>query len=490
MKNYFIRHFLRVWFFLMSFLIRFQNFFIRKFIRWRWKKIIRPLHGPLPYEDQIPSLELAFQKMKDARWVETSGTRSEPKKIPYDQKRIEYINRTFLKSMVTLTSHLNGFKTFFVFGSLDEDRSLTSSMTTEKDIPGHYELLQAPYRFLMTPEGEKLRELCGDLPARVLLLVVTKPRIVYATNPSTITHFLDQVEKNWDEIRKQIKVTLKNKQVMKTVLALQDGNGHDRLTYLAILDKVDFRSIFPELQAVISWDGGYVSCFIDRLKVKLPTVEHIPMFSMSTETIETLPHRINDRIYFLPTMKGTLPEFMDEEGVVHPAVNLETGKVYSLVVTDEWGLQRYDTSDQFLVKNIVDGLPDLRFLKRRNVTSSLTGEKLTEEQVIAHHAKLRSVFAGLRNASLSLIPLLSKDVQGYGLAIIGGEGNVDEISQASEKLLCAINSEYASKVKSGRLTPVKARHVSMSDLAKLLGQENFWESQFKVMPLYEKPVRN
>jgi hypothetical protein len=489
MKNTLIRQILRFSFWLMSYLIQFENLIVRKTIRWRWKKIPRPLHKPLPYEGQKDSLDASFLLIKEARWVETSGTRSEPKRIPYGVERIEYLNRTFLKSMITLTSHLKGPKTFFVFGSLDEDKSLTSSLISEKKEPQYYELLQAPYRYLNTAEGKKLRDVVGDLTARVLVLIVSKPRIIYATNPSTISHFIEQIEKNWDEVRKQLKIALKNKALMDALYTLEDGNGKDRLTYAAILEKVDLKAIFPELIAMITWNGGYVSSFIDQLKVKLPKVEHIPMYSMSTECVETLPHRIQGKIVFLPTMKGVLPEFQDTNGEIQDGLDLEVGKVYSLIVTDIWGLQRYDTHDEFVVNKMVDGLPDLSFKRRRNITSSLTGEKLTEEQAILLYAKLKADFTGLTNASLSLFPVIEGDSHGYHLSIIGGAGEAKEISVAAEKILSSLNSEYASKVKSGRLHSLQARHMNTVDLARIMKQEHLWESQFKVMPLYEKPVR-
>ena len=47
----------------------------------------------------------------------------------------------------------------------------------------------------------------------------------------------------------------------------------------------------PALHAYCSWDGGYVGTFLQSVQRHLPPdrFTHIPMYSMSTETVQTLP---------------------------------------------------------------------------------------------------------------------------------------------------------------------------------------------------------
>ena len=485
-----LRQLIRFTFFILNTLIQFENVLLRKRIRSTWKKMRVPTHTPVDYEGQVSYLLDAYSRMKAPFWVQTSGTRSEPKKIPYNEQRIEMVNKAFLKSMITMTSHLKGVKTFFAFGSMDKDRSLTSSMLDEKKIPSTFELLQAPYRYLSLKEGQNLREKTGDLAARVAVLLVSVPRIIYATNPSTITHFIAQVLMNERNVRENIRTLLQDQEAIKTLLKLQDGDGLRRLK--TFIEKKDLKAedIFPELKAFITWDGGYVFPFLERLKQCLPHAEHIPMYSMSTETIESLPHRINGRIVFLPVMKGVLPEFMDNDGNLWPAHQVEPGFTYTLVVTDKWGLSRYDTSDQFEVSELVDGLPHIHFKRRRNISASVTGEKISEEQVLQLNIKLKEKFPELRNYSLSLYPVFKNDYPGYNLAILGGEEvRTKLISEEAEEILSNINSEYKAKVSSGRLRKIEVLKLTVAELAGIMGQGQYWESQFKVMPLYEKPVR-
>lgn len=488
MKNSIARLIIQFFFDCLSLIIQIDQAITRKRIFSRWNQIPVPQHGPEDFDAQRNRLEKYFATLSGKKWwVLTSGTSKEPKKIPYDEKRIKDLNKVFLKSMIVLTSEFKGPKTFFAFGSLEKDQSLTSSMVDEYDRPSLMELLQAPYRYLATEEGKKLRLLAGDLGARVAILVVTKPRFVYATNPSTITHFLDEVQKNWSEIQIHLQNLVKDESVLKSLLRLEDGDGKKNLD--VILNKGP-EKLFPELVAVITWDGGYVKTFLDRLMTMLPAkTRHLPMYSMSTETIETLPHRVRGKIVFMPTMKHTLPEFMDKNGKLLRANELEANSTYTLIITNHFGLERYDTQDEFLVTEMIDRLPALKFLRRRNVTASLTGEKITEPQALLLQQMLREKYPELLKSSLSLFPVIDNKEARYHMVIIGEElNNQNTISLDAEKFLGEINSEYKDKVKSGRLLPIHLKKMSVRELASLMGQENRWESQFKVMPLYEKPV--
>lgn len=437
------------------------------------------------FESQRERLKSLFESLKGPKYLAlTSGTTSTPKEIPYDLRRTKLLQKNFLKSMITLTSHYPGKKTFFVFASLKKDQSLTAGMMEEGSGGSHLEYLQAPYRYLHTKEGQELIEKFGELTARVMVLIITQPRYLYATNPSTLTFFLRELETRWKEVRVRLK------RIPPGLLKLSDGDGERRIMSLVINSQApSLKEILPELKAIITWDGGYVRPFLEQLKAQLPGVDFLPMYSMSTETIETLPHRIGKEIAFVPVIKGVYPEFLDpESGKLFLPSELEAGKTYELIVSDDWGLRRYSTHDLFLVKRMVSGFPDLAFLKRKGITSSLTGEKLTEEQVVELGQVLRTRFPELKRRTFSLFPVKQGENFGYELAVIGNAILPGELSKVSDQELGKINSEYRSKIESGRLRPLRTSMMSEQELAELMGKEHFWESQFKVLPLYEKLI--
>ena len=437
------------------------------------------------FGEQRDRLQQVYDKMPSPKFfAETSGTTSAPKQIPFDVKRTRFMRKTFLRSMITLTRDLEGHKTFFVFASLKKDNSLTAGLTDEDTRPSRLELLQAPYRFLQTKEGEALIARVGELTARIMVLAITQPKILYATNPSTLTFFLRELELRWKEVR----VRLKN--IPPGLMKLSDKNGERLLMTFLIRDKAPkLQELLPDLKIVITWDGGYVKPFLDQLKAKLPGVVFLPMYSMSTETIETLPHRIGEKLYFFPLSRGTYPEFEDLDNGRHLApFDVEAGKAYELIMSDEWGLRRYATGDLFFVKEMVGHLPDMAFLRRRGVNSSVTGEKITEAQVNELALALIQRFPVLERIPMTLFPVSRDGEIGYEFAVIGNVILPDEFDQMVETELGKINHEYAAKVKSGRLKHLTTACYSEEALARLMGKEDHWESQFKILPLYEKLI--
>ena len=491
--NKFLRFLLQIFFTIITKILITKTTWERKNISKNWDKIknsiLNDLILPEGYESQKERLlQMANASHSEVFMAQTSGTRNLPKVIPFTKERLKKSQTTFLKSMMILTEPYSGFKTFFVISSLEEETSLTAGLLKQHD-PSHLELLQAPYRYLTTKKGLILRHEVGVYAARLGLLIVTTPRFLYATNPSTLTHFMDELLHNWEPIKSNLEKLLNSPSLLKNLLKLQDGDGLARLKKIVTKKTPPtLQEIFPELQALITWDGGYVAPFSQKLKILLPEVTHIPMYSMSTESIETLPHRYNGRLYFLPTMKDTYPEFM-QDGKLFSPFELKVGETYSLIVTTTFGFLRYDTQDEFLVVGFLDGLPDLRFQRRRNITASMTGEKISEEQCQLLFASLRREFP-LEDHFLTLFGNARDGKFRYQLGLVGlkKDLNLSEVAEKAQEVLSHLNEEYQSKTASGRLAPIEAMQFSLPEFAKLMGQELKWESQFKVMPLYEKPL--
>lgn len=493
--NSFSRKFLAVFFTLLAKVILLWQKYQRRQIHQRWQSIKNNLLSdnpqPLTFEEQRSSLEnYTNHSSEKIFWTKTSGTRNVPKNVPYTLKDLKQTQRLFLTSMIVLTYKFKGVKTFFVLSSLEEDHSLTAAMLKD-DHPSHLELLQAPYRFLTTPDGLKLREEIGLFAARLAVIIVSSPSFLYATNPSTLTHFFDEIKNNWQPIKFNLEKLLKQESLMAPLLKLSHLDAKMRLNAIAAQsNSPDIAMILPGLKAVITWDGGYVTPYQERLMSQLPpSVMHLPMYSMSTESIESLPHRDMNNLYFLPTMPNTYPEFLKNE-MIHSPQEVEVGETYTLLITNTRGFIRYDTQDEFLVVGKFNGIPDIRFKRRRNLTASVTGEKVSEEQCHLLFKELKKHFS-LPEHFLTLFADTRGNEMRYVLGIIGPKDVTDlsAISTHAQGLLAKINHEYQSKVESGRLQPLKALEFSLPEFAKLMGQEHQWESQFKVMPLYEKPLR-
>ena len=242
----------------------------------------------------------------------------------------------------------------------------------------------------------------------------------------------------------------------------------------------------PAVKTYICWTGGYVQPFLDRLATHLPSPRYtlIPMYSMSTETIETLPHFRNNENYFLPMAPEVVYEFIDDNGKLIDADQLEPGQLYEMVISDAYGLKRYRTDDLFRCERKIHGLPDLTFVRRRTLEYSFTGEKLTGEQLSIVFEQLRAMYPSL--LSDRLLTCVPSQPSHYKLLLIGDSRSGDDsLATSCDALLCEINCEYRAKRASGRLGPIEVMNVKLNDFVSI---NPTWETQFKFLPLLRDPV--
>ena len=388
----------------------------------------------------------------------------------------------------------------YVFSSFEPDDSLTSLLLDEVDLPNYFATLQAPYRAQRHRAMRTLAAEYGATAVRLWLITISNPGVLYSTNPSTISTFFDDLSHNWLASSELIKNWCKdqkrfNADVRKIARRLASAGSGERLRVIAnskTAPPIDLWA--PALEAYICWTGGYVKPFLDRLQKHLPSPRYrlIPMYSMSTETIETLAHFDNNDVYFLPLAPGVVYEFVEhtEPARVLKPTELEPGKLYEMIVSDAYGLRRYHTADLFLCRRKFNGLPDLVFQRRRGLEYSFTGEKLTAEQLSIVFDQLRErypqVFAG---NFLTCFPSLDP-IPHYKVLLIGGgcgpqhdQAHLDDLAVRCDELLSTVNCEYRSKRTSGRLGAVRLVQTGTREFAETVSARAGWESQFKFLPL-------
>lgn len=205
---------------------------------------------------------------------------------------------------------------------------------------------------------------------------------------------------------------------------------------------------------------------------------------MSTETIETLPYFRGEDIAFFPIGAGVVYEFIEDADLDHAnnllgAPQLEPGKLYTMVVSDSYGLRRYQTDDLFLCRRKINGLPDLAFVRRRSLEYSFTGEKVTADQLSTVFNQLRTLYpAVVANRFLTCVPSQpAHALPHYKVLLIGAQQcscSHDLLAARCDELLSEINCEYKSKRASGRLGPITFANASIKEFA----------TQFKFLPLY------
>lgn len=444
----------------------------------------------------------AAHAARDTQFALTSGSTGEPKKLLYTKRRLRKLKLTFSDMFIrACRDHGLQRTSLYVFSSFHRDSSLTSLLLNEAKLPSYFSTLQAPYR---VQQHESIRSLVSEYGAtavRLWLLTIANPGVLYATNPSTISAFFDELKTNWSTCSKLVNDWHSHPQrfdraVRKIARRLDSRGSAERVRLIATSPTpVPLKHFAPAASAYICWTGGYVKPFLDRLAVHLPASHYrlIPMYSMSTETVETETVFRNRGVHFLPLASGVVYEFIkagaedEPENVLQPG-QLKRGEMYAMVVSDGYGLRRYQTGDLFACRRIVDGLPDLAFLRRRALEYSFVGEKVTAEQLAEVFETLREV---LSDGFLTCVPSLPvHGLPHYQICFVSSEHELDAQNDAQnlashcDELLSTLNCEYKHKRANGTLGPMTFIQTDAAEFAQRFGAT--WEAQFKFLPLYQR----
>jgi GH3 auxin-responsive promoter len=464
----------------------------------------------LSYGSDIAALvdAAAASARGQAQFAVTSGSTGTPKRILVTKRRLRLLKLTFTDFFVRCCWAFSVRRTsLYVFSSLAADESLTSMLLEEKRFPSYFSTLQAPYRMQFHSSLKVLASTYGATAVRLWILSVSNPGVLYSTNPSTLSTFLDDLATNWQSSSNLVrdwheKPQVFDKSVHCIARRLSARGMADRLAMIAESEQpLSLNLCAPAVATYICWTGGYVQPFLRRLEKYLPPNRYrlIPMYSMSTETVETTIHIRGRSVAFRPLAPGVLYEFVAEHdedlasNILLPG-QLKTGHSYSMVVSDNYGLRRYQTADLFLCVGKVSGLPDLRFLRRKDLEYSFTGEKLTGQQVNSAFRTLRDDVPELADDFLTCVPSqpTNESIPHYKLVIVterlNGTINISEqISERCDQLFAEVNCEYKSKRESGRLGPVRVECLERSDFIRRINRHSdSWESQFKFLPLYRR----
>jgi len=434
----------------------------------------------------------ALKAGRGAKFAKTSGSTGKPKELLYTKWRLVVLKLIFSDMFMRVCCAFKIKRTsLYVFSSFETDTSLTSLLLDERQIlPSYLSTLQAPYRVQQHPAIRELVARYGAVAVRLWILAIANPGVLYSTNPSTISTFLDELACDWPRSSGLIKDWYHDPasfadDVHKIVRRLESHGCALRLKQIATSNTpLRLWQCAPAVEAYICWTGGYVKPFLDRLATHLPSHRYrlVPMYSMSTETIETLPYFRGHDISFLPIAPGVVYEFGDERGNLLEAQELEAGKLYAMIVSDPYGLRRYQTDDLFVCERKIAGLPDLRFVRRRTLEYSFTGEKVTAEQLSEVFGRLRDRYPALVGESFLTCMPCRAEFPHYKVLLIGNsvERHNDLLAGKCDELLSEINCEYKSKRASNRLGPIEVANIGFREF---IAAHPGWDAQFKLLPL-------
>lgn len=231
----------------------------------------------------------------------------------------------------------------------------------------------------------------------------------------------------------------------------------------------DWSAWWPRLQVVSCWGEQGAEPGWRALVRRLPHVLVQPKGLLATEGVVTIPlgsaHALAVTSHFF--------EFLDAQGDVRLAHQLERGAHYEVIITNGGGLWRYRLGDVVECTGHLRATPTLRFLGRAGRVSDLRGEKLSEPFVAE---SLRTIWG---DASLPAYAALrawsDRSRAGYEL-LVSDDVEIASADVAIQRLESALraNPHYALARRLGQLDEVRvvrvARDAALADIESHAGR--------------------
>ncbi|WP_273746425.1 GH3 family domain-containing protein [Morganella morganii] len=200
--------------------------------------------------------------------------------------------------------------------------------------------------------------------------------------------------------------------------------------------------LWPQLVLISCWDQAASASPAQALMAHFPGVTLQGKGLLSTEAVITVPSDCGD-----PQLSAdsNFYEFRHSSRQIYLADELIPGETYSVIVTTNSGLYRYQTEDLVLCTgHTAESVPQLRFCGRDGICSDLVGEKLTEPFVCAGLPASQDFAA------------LAADERGYVLLL--SDTSVSDIQaqaycEETERYLCT-NPQYHYARRIGQLNPL------------------------------------
>jgi hypothetical protein len=219
----------------------------------------------------------------------------------------------------------------------------------------------------------------------------------------------------------------------------------------------------PHKFLIGTWTGGSVGSYLRHFPRYFGNAPVRDIGLLASEGRMTLPFADGTPSGVLDIRTHYFEFIPEEEGdhaqpTVLGAHELEEGKRYFILPTTAFGLYRYHIYDVVRVTGFRNRTPLIEFLSKGAHFASITGEKVSEYQVIqAMTDVLREL--DLTLTSYSVAPCWDDETPYYGLFVERGdlrdEGQGRRLAAALDRRLTVINSEYASKRASHRLDALR-----------------------------------
>lgn len=285
-------------------------------------------------------------------------------------------------------------------------------------------------------------------------------------NPSTLVRLLELIQNEHEALIRAVHDgKLPDGAGIPTAhgLARNPARARELERLVAARGTLDYADFWPSLRAIMTWTGGSCGVPLRRLADSIPADTSIIELGYIASEFQGTVNINAAKNVCLPTLQDNFFEFAErtawEEGSAELLLlhELEEGHEYYVFITTQDGLYRYNMNDIVRVTGRVNATPCLEFVQKGKGVTSITGEKLYENQV------LDAVMQVMTRQSISpvfFVMLANPLSATYTLYLEAAQHDPFQsldLANAVDRGLRAVNIEFDSKRGSGRLAPTEIK---------------------------------
>lgn len=429
------------------------------------------------YEDLRPFVEKQEQtktpcltKEQPHYYAVTSGTTGKPKYIPVVAETIKQHKRSlaiYACVQNNVKRHVFGGKILAISGAYQE--GVLEQGSPYGSISGLLNNFMPRYlqsKYVVPAEVFALTD--HELKYRLILrLALQYSNISYmvTANPSTFLKLIEILNNELELFANDLETGTFNRigdlpQSLVEQLAtklISDPKRAEELRKIKLLGRdITYSDIWPNLKLVVTWVGGSCGVAITRLK-KLLSIDTriLELGYLASELRGTITLEDTGAAGVL-TFQDNFYEFIEvdkyESGDRNPITlnKLNVGKLYFIIITTPAGLFRYFMNDIIEVTGYCKKTPLIRFIQKGKGVTNITGEKLSEQQLMVAIEAINMKFKIDIPFYIALTSIHSNCYKLY----VEQKVDLEQYALALDDELQELNTEYASKRSSGRLNQI------------------------------------
>lgn len=316
------------------------------------------------------------------------------------------------------------------------------------------------------PEAKQYAALRLSLMRREVGMMMT-------ANPSTLVEFARLADRRREDLirdlydgtlAEDVPVSREIRRALRRRLGRAPARARELERIVACSGHLFPRDFWPDMSLLAVWTGGSVGAYLPRVREyygDVPVRDHGLSASEGRMTIPIEDGTSAGILDYDTQFFEFIPE--DEHDSDDPTIleahELQEGRNYFILLTTSSGFYRYDIHDVVRCTGHCGEAPLLEFLNKGSHFSSITGEKISENQVTT---AMRQAFddLGLPVDLYSVAPQWG-DPPGYVLLVEPGPhvSRSEELGRLFDEHLAELNCEYANRLETRRLHPIQVQEV-------------------------------